>query len=48
MVNFSIDDKYKKENNNEKDNIKMMKLLNMLKVNNINEAISKVGKLLKF
>ena len=48
MVNFSIDDKYKKENNNEKDNIKMKKLLNMLKVNNINEAISKVGKLLKF
>jgi len=47
-VNYSIDEHNINYNNNEEENnIKLTKLLNMLKVNNINEAVSKVAKLIK-
>ena len=46
-VNYSIDEHNINYNNEEENNIKLTKLLNMLKVNNINEAISKVAKLIK-
>ena len=45
--NYSKDDKIKRENKMEEDNIKLIKLLNMLKANDINEGISKVAKLIK-
>ena len=46
-VNYSIDEHNINYNNEEENNIKLTKLLNMLKVNNINEAVSKVAKLIK-
>ena len=46
-VNYSIDKHNINYNNEEENNIKLTKLLNMLKVNNINEAVSKVAKLIK-
>ena len=46
-VNNSIDEHNINYNNEEENNIKLTKLLNMLKVNNINEAVSKVAKLIK-
>lgn len=45
--NYSIDEHNKTHNNDEENNIKLIKLFNMLKVNNINEAVSKVAKLIK-
>ena len=46
-VNYSIDEYNINYNNKEENNIKLTKLLNMLKVNNIDEAVSKVAKLIK-
>ena len=45
--NNSRDDKCKKDNETEMNNIKLNKLLHILKANNIDEAISEVAKIIK-